>query len=120
MSKVIAAPLTQVELRRAILEFAQGRDTGYLGTAGPGGVHVSPVKYFIDPELNIYIHSRGEPSLRTWRSMTKSASWFPRRLPMICIRSEGCSFSAEPRWPRPNPSFTRWRKSSAPGITGRR
>lgn len=59
MSKVIAAPLTQVELRRAILEFAQGRDTGYLGTAGPGGVHVSPVKYFIDPELNIYIHSRG-------------------------------------------------------------
>ena len=58
MSKVISAPLTQVELRRAFLEFAQGRDTGYLGTAGTGGVHESPVKYFNAPEHNLYLHSR--------------------------------------------------------------
>ena len=59
MSTVIDKPLTQVELQKAIFEFAQGRDTGYLGTCGSGGVHVSPVKFFIDRELNIYIHSRG-------------------------------------------------------------
>ncbi len=59
MSTVVDAPLSQVELQNAILEFARERDTGYLGTSGPSGVHVSPVKYFVDPELNIYIHSRG-------------------------------------------------------------
>lgn len=59
MSTVIHAPLTQTELKNAIFEFALGRDTGYLGTSGPGGVHVSPVKYFIDSELNVYIHSHG-------------------------------------------------------------
>lgn len=59
MSTVIDRELTQLQLRNAILDFAQGRDTGYLGTSGPGGVHVSPVKYFIDQDLNVYIHSRG-------------------------------------------------------------
>ena len=59
MSTVIQATLSQTELENAILAFAQEHDTGYLGTSGPGGVHVSPVKFFIDSELNIYIHSRG-------------------------------------------------------------
>lgn len=59
MSTVIERELTQLQLRNAILDFAQGRDTGYLGTSGPGGVHVSPVRYFMDQDLNVYIHSRG-------------------------------------------------------------
>lgn len=59
MSVVMQEPLTQTQLKEAIYEFAQGRDTGYLGTVGPGGVHVSPVRFFIDEELNVYIHSRG-------------------------------------------------------------
>lgn len=59
MSTVIERPLTQLQLKTAILDFTQGRDTGYLGTYGPSGVHVSPVKFFLDDDLNVYIHSRG-------------------------------------------------------------
>lgn len=59
MSRVMDAYLSQEQLQNTILEFVRGQDTGYLGTSGPGGVHVSPVKYFADSELNIYIHSRG-------------------------------------------------------------
>lgn len=56
---VLDDKLTQTQLKEAILTFAQGRDTGYLGTVGPEGVHVSPVRYFMDSDLNVYIHSRG-------------------------------------------------------------
>src|SRR5690606_28649325 len=51
--------LTTTQLKEAILAFAQGRDTGYLGTVGPDGVRVSPVRYFMDNDLNVYIHSKG-------------------------------------------------------------
>ncbi|HHT72107.1 MAG TPA: pyridoxamine 5'-phosphate oxidase family protein [Firmicutes bacterium] len=56
---VLGKPLTQTQLKEAILTFAQGRDTGYLGTVGPDGVRVSPVRYFMDNDLNVYIHSKG-------------------------------------------------------------
>ena len=51
--------LKKEQLRQAILNFAKGRDTGFLGTTGPAGLRVSPVKYFMDDDLNIYIHSKG-------------------------------------------------------------
>ncbi len=56
---IMQQPLTQTQLREAILDFAQKRDTGYLGTTGPDGVRVSPVRYFVDNDLNVYIHSKG-------------------------------------------------------------
>lgn len=64
MSRVIDAYRSPQELENTILEFVWERDTGYLGTYGPGGVHVSPVKYFADADLNIYIHSRGGTKFR--------------------------------------------------------
>lgn len=49
----------QEKLQEAIFSFAQRRDTGALGTMGPAGLRVSPVKYFLDSHLNIYIQSKG-------------------------------------------------------------
>ncbi|NLJ79872.1 MAG: pyridoxamine 5'-phosphate oxidase family protein [Firmicutes bacterium] len=51
--------LTQEELKEAILSFARSRDTGALGTMGPAGLRVSPVKYFLDDNFHIYIPSQG-------------------------------------------------------------
>lgn len=51
--------LAREELEQAILSFAQDRDTGALGTAGPAGLRVSPVKYFLNDNFHIYIPSLG-------------------------------------------------------------
>ena len=56
---VLEKELSHRELEMAIFKFAQTRDAGALGTTGPAGLRVSPVKYFIDDELNIYVQSRG-------------------------------------------------------------
>lgn len=56
---VLEQNLAQQQLFREILDFAQSKDTGALGTMGPAGLRVSPVKYFVDDELNLYIQSKG-------------------------------------------------------------
>lgn len=56
---ILEQHLAQAELYREILDFARSRDTGALGTSGPAGLRVSPVKYFVDDELNLYIQSKG-------------------------------------------------------------
>ena len=66
---VLGKPLTQTQLKEAILTFAQGRDTGYLGTVGPDGVRVSPVRYFMDNDLNVYIHSKGGTKFTTGQEL---------------------------------------------------
>lgn len=59
MSATLVEQLSQKELAEEIYRFARGRDTGALGTRGPAGLRVSPVRYFIDEELNLYIQSEG-------------------------------------------------------------
>ena len=56
---VLEQNLAQQQLFQEILDFAQSKDTGALGTMGPAGLRVSPVKYFVDDELNLYIQSKG-------------------------------------------------------------
>lgn len=59
MPTMLDSKLSQRELREAILSFAEKHDTAALGTTGPAGVRVSPVKYFLADDLNVYIPSRG-------------------------------------------------------------
>lgn len=56
---VLDQKLSREELETAIYQFAQARDTGALGTRGSAGLRVSPVKYFTDDGLNVYIQSKG-------------------------------------------------------------
>lgn len=56
---VLEQNLAQEQLYAEILNFVQGRDTAALATTGPAGLRVSPVKYFVDDELNLYIQSKG-------------------------------------------------------------
>lgn len=49
---------TQEHLREKIGTFLKQKDTAALATHGVQ-LRVSPVKYFIDDRLNIYIHSEG-------------------------------------------------------------
>lgn len=58
MATATNTTLSQTQLKQAITDFMAGRDTGYLGTGGKE-LRVSPVKYFVDQDLNIYIHSKG-------------------------------------------------------------
>lgn len=51
--------LAQDELYQEIERFANSKDTGALATDGPAGLRVSPVKYFMGDDLNIYIYSQG-------------------------------------------------------------
>lgn len=59
MSTTIMEQLPQQELEEEIHRFIQKQDTGALGTRGPAGLRVSPVRYFIDSERNLYIQSDG-------------------------------------------------------------
>lgn len=51
--------LSMQELQRCIMEFTQSHNTGALATQGSADLRVSPIRYFSDSELNIYLISRG-------------------------------------------------------------
>lgn len=50
--------ITEKELRENIISFLKKKDTGALATSGVD-TRVSPVKYFLGEELDIYIYSDG-------------------------------------------------------------
>lgn len=59
MSITLTDKLSVQELEQEIFRFTRSKDTGALGTRGPAGLRVSPVRYFLDGENNIYIQSEG-------------------------------------------------------------
>lgn len=56
---MLGSQLSRRELQKIIFDFAKKHDTAALGTMGPAGVRVSPVKYYTADDLNVYIPSRG-------------------------------------------------------------
>lgn len=56
---VLEQSLSTEQLYEEISSFVLNHNMAYLGTMGLSGLRVSPVKYFADQELNVYIHSKG-------------------------------------------------------------
>ncbi len=59
MSSTLVEHLSQKELVEEIDSFVRSRDSGALGTRGPAGLRVSPVRYFMDDQSNLYVQSEG-------------------------------------------------------------
>ncbi|HHY16333.1 MAG TPA: pyridoxamine 5'-phosphate oxidase family protein [Firmicutes bacterium] len=59
MSSTLMEQLSQKQLAEEINRFIRSRDSGALGTRGPAGLRVSPVRYFLDGESNLFVQSEG-------------------------------------------------------------
>ncbi|WP_018249029.1 pyridoxamine 5'-phosphate oxidase family protein [Orenia marismortui] len=55
---MVVATTTGEEVKQKVIEFLKKKDTGALATSG-ADTRVSPVKYFLGEDLDIYIHSDG-------------------------------------------------------------
>ena len=58
------------QLRNKILSFLKEKDSGALATEGID-LRVSPVKYYIDEKMNIYIHSAGGEKFKNLEKVNK-------------------------------------------------
>ncbi len=63
MSSTLMEQLSQKQLAEEINRFIRSRDSGALGTRGPAGLRVSPVRYFLDGESNLFVQSEGAANL---------------------------------------------------------